>query len=172
MPQPITSPGGAYRAFPKHVLERPKLAALLGAIAAQWGFVDRSLLDIFERATSKSFHRDEVATTIFDTLGAQGPKLDLIERMIELRLPDETKKKWKAIRKMIRDRSGERNPLIHGAWNISDAHPHELILLKVSGQAILYTERDFVEILDRVVELSNSVNDFVIEVANAKKTDP
>ncbi len=170
MPQPIHKPGMAYRASPQHLLERPKLAALIGTIAAEWGYIDRSLITLFERANSSTPYKDEVAVTVFDALSNLSLRLDLMEKILKLRVSADLVCEFQGLRIEIGKRSRERNMVVHASWSITDDLPDDLVSIdNVTGVATRYTEHDLKQTLDRITMVRNKLNDYVVRVANAPK---
>jgi hypothetical protein len=88
MPQPIkTVRGLAARGGPKIILERPKLAALLGAISAEWGDVDTLFSSIFNLITFAKFipmgahSRSALSSAIFEqSFVSYSSKIEVIKR--------------------------------------------------------------------------------------------
>lgn len=175
MPQPIHKIGASYTTSPKILLERPKLATLIGAIACEWAYVEQCLLDIFDRAQSPSagvaHARDPVALAIFDTIIAYAARIDLIETVLRLCVPskaaDFTGKKAE-----LRKAYASRNLVVHTSWNICADYPDDLILLEIDGKAIRYTEGDFWDTLERITVIRIWIHDFLIAVGHAPKVKP
>ena len=176
MPQPIKPKAGA-SAFsaPECLLQRPKLAALIGTIVAEWAFIDRTLAFIFNVTTSdhplpNQYHQiDPVAAAVFDTLVTFPAKIAVVKSVLNLRASDELKEEFEEICAEIRNRSKERNTVVHASWSISDQYPDDLITFKTDGSWIKYTEKDLLDILARTIEIRNKANDFSISIANSQK---
>jgi hypothetical protein len=175
MPQPIRTSGGAYRGFPKHLLERPMIAALIGTIACEWAYVEHTLRATFDIAHSPEagmgVSSNPVAIAIFETIVAFPPKLDLIERVLRLCVPT-VAEEFKELRPDLRKAYGVRNLAVHTFWQLSDAHPDDVIMLEIDGKAVCYAEKDFANLLDRIVPVRNRLHDFHIAVAHAPKIKP
>lgn len=175
MPQPIRTQGGAYRGSPKHLLERPKIAALIGTIACEWAYIEQTLRCIFDVAQSPSMGMvqpsDPVAVAVFATIMSFPPKIDLIETVLRLCVPT-VAIDFSSMRPDLRKAYGCRNLAVHTSWQLSDAHPDDLIMVEIDGTAVRYTERDFTDMLDRLVPIRNRVHDFQITVSCAPKKTP
>ena len=72
---------------------------------------------------------------VFGTLGALGPRLDIIERVLKMRAPKPISDKFVEMRKGIRNSAGERAFYVHANWSISDDFPNDLVI--TSGQGIV-----------------------------------
>ena len=177
MPQPVPFKQDAqgFRSFPRVLLERQRLAALIGAIAAEWGYIDHMLVQIFDAAVShpggKYRHVNPVNVAVFETLGALRPKLDIIERVLRMRVPKPIADKFVQMRKDIRKSAGERAFYVHASWSISDDFPNDLIITSGQGN-VRYQEHDFLQTLDRMVAMRLTVHNFYMGVQASIKLEP
>ena len=177
MPQPIPFKQDAqgFRSFPKVLLERQRLAALIGTIAAEWGYIDHMLVQIYDAALSHpgGMYRsvNPVNVAVFETLGALGPRLDIIERVLKMRAPKLIADKFVQMRKDIRKSAGERAFYVHANWSISDDFPNDLIITSGQGN-VRYQEHDFLQALDRMVAMRLTIHHFYMEVQASTKPEP
>lgn len=168
--------GLAARGGPKIILERPKLAALIGAIAAEWGDIDNLLADIFNFVSLSrpipigAHSRSDLAHAIFDNLVAFPIRIEVIASVMKLRMTLEIQDEFFALAQQIRRKASERNDLIHARWHICDKYPDDLIQIE-NGEWIRYTENDLTDRLNRSVQMTMCVSDFSIKVAHAPKLD-
>ncbi|MER8431372.1 hypothetical protein [Mesorhizobium caraganae] len=174
MPHPINNPVGlAARGGPRIVLERPALAMLIGAIAAEWGEIDAMLGEIFNfvslsKPSPSGGSKSELAGVIFDSLVSFQVRTEVIASVMRLRMQKDIQDEFSGLVKKIRSRTKARNTLVHSAWQVCDAYPKDLIRI-VDGAWIRYTESNLKHDLDVSVALRNEVNDFTIKVAFAPK---
>ncbi|QFY61556.1 hypothetical protein FZ934_14800 [Rhizobium grahamii] len=165
----------AFRGYPKVLLDRPKLAALIGAMAANWGEIDETIKFLFGAAAHSDHQNggltiDPIAGVVFGSIEHLGlaTRLDVIKAIIPCRLGREYVAEFSDIAAEIRKRNPERNDVIHASWNICDEYPDDLILLR-DGQPYRYTFADLNDRLERAVATRNRLWDFAIKVANAPK---
>lgn len=176
MPQPIkTVRGLAARGGPKIILERPKLAALLGAISAEWGDVDTLFSSIFNLIAFAKFipigahSRSALSSAIFDkSFTSYISKIEVIKRLLKIRYSKNILVEFEKLTNDLRKKATARNTLIHCTWQICDKYPEDLIQIK-DQIWIRYTERDFNDILDRSIEIRNALNDFFINLSHSKR---
>jgi hypothetical protein len=171
MPQPIRKDERiAVHHFPRCLLERPKLAVLIGTVAAEWGYIDGCLVDTYERAISDQMGRDAVAVSVMETLSSLALKLQLIIKVLQMRVPKELCDHFAMnVAPLLRNGSKERGRLLHGDWGTSDDYPNDLILKEASGRLLRYTEKDLRDTLDRITPIRNAANDMVIKTHHAPK---
>ena len=175
MPQPIKATQGLIaRGGPKVILERPRLAALLGAITAVWGDVDNLFSDIFNLITFAKFipvgahSRSTLSSAVFDqSFTSYAAKIEVIKRVVAIRYPKKFHDEFDELTTDLRAKAKERNRLIHGAWQVCDKYPTDLIRIR-DEKWIRYTERDFNDVLERSVLTRNALNDFFIKLSHTK----
>ncbi|MEP3279380.1 MAG: hypothetical protein ABJN26_25450 [Stappiaceae bacterium] len=164
------------RSGPQTVLERPQLAALLGAITAEWGTIENLVADIFNivslskpipiAARSKS----ELANLIFSHFRNFSSQIELIKSVMKLRVDNEVISEFDQLSREIRSRSKMRNDLVHTKWHVSDDYPEDLI--KISGKYwIRYTEPDLQEILNQSTNTRNNAFNFTIRLSHSPMKD-
>lgn len=170
MPQPVRKKGFACHAYPKCVLERPKLAALIGTIAAEWGYIDECLVHLYERSITDTLYTDAVAVAVFETLSSLHLKTQLIAKVLKMRLPAAIATEFETtITPSLRNAARERAEILHGAWSVSDHYPDDLILKTSEGPFMRYTEKDLAAVLDRIIPVRNATNNFLVKAANTPK---
>ena len=170
MPQPIRKKGLACHAYPKCLLQRPKLAALIGTIAAEWGFIEECLVDTYERAITDKMHRDAVAVAVFETMSSLHLKTQVIAKVLRMRISADIGDEFETtLAPLLREAAKERADILHGSWQISDDYPNDLIFKESSGRLMRYTEKDLTMILDRIIPVRNAANDFAIKIHHAPK---
>lgn len=171
----IPQAGASVLAAPKSLLHRPKLAALIGTIVAEWSYIEQSLAYIFNVAAAGKpspiggHSIDPIASAIFDTLVGFPARISVVKSVIKLRASDELKNEFNALHNKMLKRSKERNTIAHACWNISDQYPDDLVTFDIDGSWIIYTEKDLSDILERTVEIRNQVNDFSVRFGNSEK---
>ena len=175
MPHPIRNPVGlSARGGPQVILERPELAKLLGAIAAERGDADNILVEIVSLVSlSKSIpvgarSSSKMAKAIFGRLMSFPARKDMILTVMALRCSDMLCNEFEALCKKISRGSKSRNALIHAQWNVCDKYPADLIQIE-DENSIRYTTSDFRSILNNASKVRNLVSDFAIKVAHAPK---
>lgn len=177
MPQPIhfRENASGFRSFPKVVLERPDLAALLGAIAAEWGYIDRALVSIYEIALGdhEPFGHgvNAVHQEVFETLIAINTRLEIISRVLKARVPEPVPSRFSDLCIVLRARAGERARYVHANWSISEDFPDDLIVTGRDGN-FRYQRHDFEQVLERTVDIRTKIHGFIIEVAHAPRLEP
>lgn len=176
MPQPIkTIQGLTARGGSKVILERPKLAALLGAISAEWGDIDNLFSDIFNLITFAKFipigahSRSALSSAVFDqSFTSYIAKIEVIKRVLDIRYSKSVLDEFNKLSIDLRAKAKERNKLVHGAWQVCDKYPADLIQIR-DQTWIRYTERDFNDVLERSVLIRNALNDFFIKLSHQKR---
>jgi len=167
MPQPVKRKDMKGRGGPKIVLERPRLAALIGAIASEWGSIDDDLGEIFDMLTTGSptpqpWHSGSaVAAVVFSKFTSLGSKLDVIRSVASLRLSAEDVGEFGELSEKLRRLAKERNKIVHAKWLISDEYPDDLLAVS-AGHWLRYTEKYFEEVLNRAVAVKGAVRDFLM----------
>ncbi|MBL4872771.1 MAG: hypothetical protein JKY41_05095 [Rhodobacteraceae bacterium] len=177
MPHPIRNlKGRAARGGPKIVLERPELAKLMGAIAAEWGSIDNILAGIFNVVTLAKYipvgahSRSEMANGIFQNFISIRSRTDLIAQMIQLRLDEGIQKEFTDLTKSMTKKIKERNNLVHTEWQVCDDFPDDLIKTTSKGW-VRFTENDLTEMLEQHCNMRNQMQDFFIKVSHADKKE-
>jgi hypothetical protein len=176
MPQPIPPGKQCSLDFRRNaVLERPKLAPYIGAIAMHWNEIE-SRLGVF--LASLMGGEAKTIVRVYLALQTDGGRKATLDTVTSLKLPAADLQKFQEIRKTIGGRYSERNKAVHGSWGISPEYPDDLLwydpretvamfpeLMATLGpdqrrerQAILdeqqknlriYSLKDFTDIIDR-----------------------
>ena len=153
MPQPFTIPNGKVIYCPGRVLlERPRLAQLLGAITGEWGRIDNTLIELYVFASvGKTYFSDPdsepgIRHAAFDRITSFRGRCDVISEILKMRrlnaIKDEFDKCAQNSAKVLR----RRNLIVHANWFISADYPNDL-LRKHRERFTRYTEKDFEGIL-------------------------
>ena len=177
MPHPIKKlKGRAARGGPKIILERPELAKLMGAIAAEWGSIDNILACIFNAVTLAKYipdgahSRSELAYEIFQNFISIRSRTDLIAQLIKLRLDVGIQKEFTDLTRSMNNKIKERNNLVHTEWQVCDDFPDDLIKT-TSKEWVRFTENDLTEMLEQHSNMRNQMQDFFIKVSRAEKKE-
>ena len=178
MPQLIKIVQGlSARGGPKIILERPKLAALLGAISAEWGDIDTLFSEIFNLITFAEFipigahSRSALSSAVFDqSFTSYKAKIEVIKRILKIRYSEDIFHIFEKLTTELINKANQRNILIHCTWQICDKYPEELIQIK-NQKWIRYTERDFNDTLDRSVLIRNTLQDFLIKLSHTQRLE-
>lgn len=166
MPQPFGKKSPTLTAHPKHLLERPRMAALLGTISSETGQIDRMLLSLFGSLLSGGPIIDSTAPMVFDAVPALTTRLALIHEAIYRRKGKDSAEEFSLIAKQIRKVAIERNKLVHAAWNLAKEYPDDLIMTVPDLPSIRYTEKDFQQTLDRIIVAQSMLRDFLVKTVN------
>lgn len=178
MPYEIKDPKGlSARSYPKAILDRPKLAMLIGAISATWGEMDESIKRIFsfasfaKRGADGWYRSSELADIVYGSVEGLGAKTRhrLVQDVIDSTLTSDIGQELKDICKRYERLSRERNELVHSHFQLSDEYPDDLLV--VGEKWIRFTEADLLDRLNRHVELRNTVHDFLVRVSNAPRKE-
>jgi hypothetical protein len=159
---------------PRGILKRPKLAALLACIGAEWaslesemGWLYAFLLPRYSESPKGKMAPIAIALTqahpvaleIFGELVSLGQRLTLIRTIIRWRIPDI------ALRADINDKllpainkaGNLRNKFLHTRWVVCEKYPDALIRYGVFTAPEVYMESDFNEAIDRIIATRNSI---------------
>lgn len=176
MPHPVKDPTGLVaRGGPGTLMERPQLAAYIGAVAAEWGSIDNLLKEIFNSITlakpikGGAQRVSILADTIFSNFVTYHSRIQTIESVMKLRMASDICEEFDKLGNQTRRQSSIRNNLVHIEWQVCDAFPDDLITIK-DEKWIRYTEPDLLHILNLSVDLRNLVSDFSIKVFHAPKS--
>ena len=178
MPQPIrVLVGLSARGGPKIILERPKLAALLGAISAEWGDIDTIFSCIFNLITFAKFipigahSRSAFSSAVFEqSFTSYKSKIEVIKRIIKLRYSKDILNEFERLTTVLLDKAPQRNKLIHCTWQICDDYPEDLIQIP-NQKWMRYTERDFNDTLNQSVQIRNDLNDFFVKLSHSQRLE-
>jgi hypothetical protein len=169
------------------MLARPDLGARIAMVTSQWAIIENDLATAFALLL---LNEEEAAFSIFIKLIDRNLREAAFLAVLERKSPELCKPCSEAFR-CIRKRSGERNDIAHGMWGYSDEYPDAIILVdqpslsrhmfhgfnKPVGGLIQdgrnlaktigfqsYTDSDFKQVLDRLMELRITVMKFVAQI--------
>lgn len=165
MPQPINGECDLHY-HPKIVLERPRHAEGIGLVASEWAALEEQLILMFTYALFKDGSMEVSETThvawrAWDAMESLKARLDFIESVSERRMDAELFAEFVGtIKPEIRKRAQERNRIVHGHWNTCNQFPDDIILWVPGGKHLRYSQRDFHDIADRIIDTSNRISEF------------
>lgn len=173
--------GTSVQAGAKLILQRPSLAALLGAVAAEWASLESSvmhlyafLMGVYLPQAPPGFEPPShpVAYQVFDTLPTLHLRLELLRKLAEwftkdAALLEELTTTIKAIRKAAE----LRNKLVHAHWGVTAAAEYNdaLILLPIFGDQLAYRESDFNHAIDKIMDAEKAVCFFHAKARDLEK---
>lgn len=106
------------------LLERPKLAAHIAVISAQWNEIEARIAAMLAALLGTEA---KTAVTIFLALQNDGAKRAAIDAICSLKLPPDDVAMFQTIQQKIGKRYTDRNRAVHGAWGISPKYPDQLL---------------------------------------------
>lgn len=180
MPQPLGH-GHLVQLGPDRLLERPELATEIGNVCANWNLVDHVLMTFYaflmgDYMPQKNEHMPQphpVAYQIFDSLNAFGPRLELLEKLIVWRAPDDEVSHFREqIKPKLRKRFSERSTIAHGIWGICEAYPDALILSPTYGDQMIWKKKDFRDVSQRIVRGREELSDQFVRLYEARRKKP
>ncbi len=128
---------------PRVILERPQLAALLGAVAAEWSRLGHDVTFLYANLMGGYLPTLEgfvpplhpVALRVFDTLETQYHRLQLLEKLAKWVVRDESllSDLVDTVISAIRSAAKLRNTLVHANWGIAGEYPDGLINNPIFG---------------------------------------
>lgn len=155
------------------ILERPSLAALLGAVAAEWALLENWVMHLYAYLLGVYLPRvpgfeppiHPVALQVFDTLETQRLRLDLLKKLAGWVLKDPAllKELNTVVIESIRKAAKLRNTLLHSQWGVAAEYPDALVLLPTFGHQMAYEEADFQEAIDRIIDARKSIGAFTVK---------
>ena len=138
MPQPLPPHKKIHFHFhPLGILERPDLAAHIGAISGLWNDIE-TRMNIF----LASLLGDEAETVIavFQSIQNDGARRAAADAICSLKLDPTEREAYQEAQRLVGARYADRNSIVHGAWGISDTYPDSLLWMDVrdsTTQAVL-----------------------------------
>jgi hypothetical protein len=169
----------------RNVLERPQLAALLGAISAEWAAMEGDLVEIYATVMGYGYIRipktleegmipyHPVALQIFEAVETRHHRILLLSRLIKWIFPEFVDEFKDKIIPAINLAAKSRNKFEHARWGLCDKYPNALIHVPILGKFVAYYESDFNESLDRIVNARHMVFKLERRVLNsAKRKNP
>lgn len=157
----------------RQILQRPSLAALLGAVAAEWASLESWVMNLYAFLMGVYLPRmpgfeppiHPVALQVFDTLETQRLRLELLRKLANWIIKDPAllEELDKVVIDSIRKAAKLRNTLVHGQWGIAAEYPDALILLPTFGHQLAYHESDFNEAIDKIIDARKLVGSFHVK---------
>lgn len=154
----------------RQVLQRPSLAALLGAVAAEWASLESWVMHLYGFLMGVYLPRvpgfeppiHPVALQVFDTLETQRLRLELLRKLANwvIKDADLLSELDEVVLDSLRKAAKLRNTLVHGQWGIATEYPNALILLPTFGHQLAYQESDFNEAIDKIIDAKKAVGSF------------
>ena len=152
---------------PRVLLERANLAALLGVVSAEWSNLDSHIMFLYALLMGRYLPSPPgftpplhpVALQVFDTLETQRLRLDLLEKLGKWLIKDEEllEELKSKVLPSIKRASKLRNALVHADWGIANEYPEDLILKPTFGHHMVYTEDDFNEAINRILNARDAI---------------
>ncbi|MGH8591923.1 MAG: hypothetical protein ACREXX_22195 [Gammaproteobacteria bacterium] len=122
---------------PRVILERSELAALLGAVAAEWSRLEHDLTFLYANLMGNYLPSIEgfvppihpVALQVFDTLETQYQRLQLLRKLATWVVKDESLQSEleNTVLPEICAAGKLRNTLVHANWGVSKEYPDGLV---------------------------------------------
>jgi hypothetical protein len=162
MPQPFKKGTTTYQ--PLHMKQRPQHALGIALVVSEWSALEEHLFQVFSFALF-AFHphtgeASKVARNAWDAMDALKAKLDFIQEVCEKRLPEDLLKEFLTdLVPELRKRAGERNRVVHGQWYLSP-ETKEVVLKYSSDDPMIWTEKDFENTAQRIIDTSNKIATF------------
>ena len=172
MPQPTQINPDDIRWQNGEMLERPEHAQQLALISCNWTRVERALAALlgallhtgYGGSVEQRIKQHEKNSGLLNAVVNTPTKIEMILEAARYELSEDTLKKLRALVEKVQTRSKERNTVIHAVWGVCDIYPNDLILIPKVGQPrdkqVRYSKRDFENIVTRLNELREELNDF------------
>lgn len=179
MAHQLKSEDGSVEFRNRIVLERPKLAALLGAIAAEWGSLEVDIIEMYAAVMGYGYIRypsagdrgfipaHPVALQVFDAIESRHHRMLLLAKLISWVFPDQAEEFRKEVEPAIRRAASGRNKFEHAAWGLCPKYSNALIHVPTFGHFVAYYESDFNKALDGIIEARNMVRKFERKMINS-----
>lgn len=155
------------------VLQRHALAALLGAVTAEWALLEGHVMHLYAYLMGVYLPRSPgyeppihpVALQVFDTLETLRLRMNLLRKLGSWVLKSEALERElnETVIGSIERASKMRNSMLHAKWGIAPEYPDALILLPTFGHPMVYSEGDFQEAIDRIAEARSQLGQFEIK---------
>lgn len=177
---------GRYHSSLTCLAERPERALQIAMICHAWAEIEETLIELYglymgmdlsldSKAIGQRPHAGAfksgldanavplhpVATQVFTTLSALGPRLDLLEALTKWHgTPDEVEKVTD-LNKRLRKRYRERSAIAHGRWAVCDECPDAIILQEPLHANRVYREHDLTQVFDRLRAVHEDLSELV-----------
>ena len=175
MPQPADV--RSYSRPNQAVLQRPALAALIGAIAAEWTQVEAGLVALIAGAFGATSTHTDGGYSINNNWVAHAAIAKSETIRVRLKILDATfgelvrgtsvEAAWIQLRADLEGRSKERNKIVHGIWVLAEDFPDDVLLAEEGGRLLRYTEADFKDVLARISKVSGDCHNVLLKTLDA-----
>lgn len=161
------------------ILQRPKCAEAIGAIAVDWVETENLLATIYSQLifgmSPVSLGGEGIALESFMLIPNIHTKLTILREAAKYRFKDSALiVRFYAALQAIQDAGDERNKIMHGSWALSDREPDKLIWTKPwtkVADAMVYGTAELWAVVQTMQEAHNGLNDlFWNEMAPILKT--
>lgn len=171
MPQPIRTVPFSFDFGQSKMRMRSEHMLRIGLICHEWALLEINLHGAF-LALSGGEEASAITGTIFDALESLKLRLDVIGKLIHIRVPSLESEYTETIKPLVRKVARKRNLIVHGKWGTNDKYPNDLILVTMTAEVTRYSITDFDQIIEQISVCQGLVGRFVhkIEAAPNKKT--
>jgi hypothetical protein len=167
---------------PKIVLQRPKLASLLGCVASEWSLLEQDVIFLYAILMGRylptfegcSLPLHPVGLQIFDAIETTHTRMELLRKLSSyvLRESSFVSDVEGTVIPSIRKAAKQRNKLVHGNWGISGEYPDSLIYSPVFGDKLVYEERDFDEAIAEIGNARNLLIELRVKIEKYFRDEP
>jgi hypothetical protein len=165
------------------VLRRPRLAALLGAIASEWSLMEEAVADFYAyllglsipRAvqpigTVRTWPMEIAGYAIFQSIVDTNRRITLLKQLAAIRIHDGgVLEEIDVVMKLFKRAATKRNEFIHGTWGVSDDYPEHLIrtphVALKNEKPQPFGERQFTDALEQIEFARVRLSQFAGQVA-------
>jgi hypothetical protein len=167
MPQPVQ---GTFSYRPKILLQqRPAHAARIGLVVAEWAALEEHLVEMFAYSLFAMALEErgamQVAKTALEQIDSLTVRLEVMGGLLKTRVkPEEHKYFAETLRPEIRKRASERNRVAHSNWMLCDTEPDYYVVARFPDGDFKYSLKDFEDISDRIIETSNNIATFLMQI--------
>jgi hypothetical protein len=185
MPQPVHySYQIDYAFLPEALLERPHLAAQIAAISALWNDIEARIAAFLAALAGPG--EAETVIALFHAITNDGAKRAAADALTTLKLSGRNRETFKEAMLAAGRRYVDRNTVVHGSWGTSPVYPDKLLwcdvrdatmlavdmmgltdkaeqkkrLIVTQKKIMVYGERDFIDMRERMREAYNQLHDF------------
>lgn len=166
-------PDDQVRSGPRVILERPKLAELLGDVGAEWAVVEFHLARIYGHLLGarlpnivvpplRGLPHDLVAYEIFEEVRSIDARLNLIRQRAAVVIKDpKVLDALEQALKLARKRSTTRITYAHSRWGVVDTEKDALVCLAPHGRDRnrFHRESDFNEAINGIIAAGKAVQE-------------
>lgn len=153
----------------KSMLERPKLATLIGVIAGEWAYLEADLAFLYCILISGTIQPippdllrgpHMLGLQIYEVLENTQKRIELLKSLAEHVLANNEPLLGhikETLLPEIRRAAKRRNTILHAVWGVSDVYPDALLYIPASAKWMVYKESDFNEAIDLIINTSDSI---------------